>query len=415
MEIKKLLILALSFIKLSTIHADPIALENLSSTLINLEAKAEELGKIKESEYKKYYKDLRIAIHQSLIDRKLDIAVLSKLEESSAKRAAIYVLELLFKQKHGTLYKVHTLGKTPEGKDIMGNFELQYPNYKPLVAQFDTIVDQILLISRLVDYIIANYKKDEDASILSIDTFDSIFNAFFALALYKEQIEPQLEPYEGKLHLTILSDSLDEEDFKSIKKSIEETEGTVNHYENASDLLSSKPKFDIYLFNEKFTFKAEQPNATVLKKDNKVVIFCFENQNFVAISRITVPEDERKSLFNYYINKLYKIPKIYNEEAIKDYNAERGKIPSLFMPLIIDKTRNQDKNIATLFILGSDNHWISELYLPILKWPDIFGEMWKFNPAKATFQIFKYDEQTKEFVKYEDTALKGIKAKQIKW
>jgi len=440
--------LALSMVNLTIVIAGPIALEAMYSSLTNLAVKASEL-KIQNvqplspatkhevdnannpaiktpidkeldplisptvKDYKEFYPKLRAAISQSLITRKLDSAVFIKLKENPAKRTAQYILERLFEPSTtgGTAYKINTT----YNNETSSTFQFAHTSYKPISTSLDIIVDQILLISRLVDYIVTNFKND-DVSILSIDAFKSVFNTYFAMALSKERTKAQFNPDLGKLNFTILSDSLDEEDFNRIKESIKKLEGITNHYTIANELVSNEQKFDIYLLNGEFRFDNEATNIKQFRKDKDRLIFCAYLQNAIAIASKDFPEDIRNSILNVYINKINNSSKPINREDIAEYNPEDAKLALLYAALIIGKTKKAAKSITPFFILNSRKHKLVEIDLSVLDWLDIFWQTWRiFGLPLPSYERFQYDAKSQEFIKLDEAFPKEIPIKQIAW
>ena len=386
---KKLLILILTNLFISSITAaDTAPLAEISSTLTNLTVKADELGilkapgievaplisgikpeqeqaleLIKQHREEKiipelplinighYYRILRTAIRNSLINTKkkgLDLVLFGRLnQDEPGTRAAKYIIERMYELRSPNHYTI--------GTDIttkIRTFSLQDPQYKIENVPLDEIVDQILFISRLIDYIMTNYKIHEDVSILSIDSFINIFNIYFALTLDYIRTTSLSEALPGKINLKVLSNSPKQE-LDKIKDTFEKLEYSFDYYSKIEDLMRRESNIDIFLLNEKFNYPNDPTNLTLLKDGDKVVRFSHEEGeeiNAIAITSVNVPKDERDALFNKYISGIFKIPKTFDNELIKNYKAEQKRLSYLYVPLIIDSLRSEKKrNSATIY------------------------------------------------------------------
>jgi len=411
MKIKKSIILALTIGYLNNLEADQNVLGNLSITLANLESKSEEINKIKESEYKKFYRDLKIAILRSLKDHKLDSLGFNKLEEGPAVRAAKYVLDQFFKPKalDARYTIIEALGK-------LDNFVWTYPDYKEINIPLNTVVDQLLLIAKLVDFITTS-KKSQDISILSIDTFDALFYRFFSTALKIEKLrlaKLKQESITQTIYLTILSNKLDEADVNQLKETLKRIGVNVAHFKTPQELFASKQKFDIYMFNEVTTLRANEKNVSIMYKDQERVVFCRDQERALAIVSSSIPDKERQSLFNHYLEDEFDIHKLIDTKEISDYRSQKDTLALFYFAQIVDITKKSDVSPIPLFALSNKVNQITELSLPPTDWTTMFREFWNlFGGTQSKFELFKFDTNTKEFIKFDDTALPAMKIKVI--
>lgn len=426
MEMKKLIIVALSLAYINNMTGNHNALAELSSTLINLEAKAEELNKISEKEHGQFYKKLRFAIKSSLENMKLDAELFSQLPQDSALNAAKDVLDSLFGEEKGSGRNEYRISRKADG---VNNFTFTPPGYQPIKAPLDNIVDQIVLISKLVNFITTNYNMDNDISILSIDTFDNIFYTYFALALFKTKLTGST-PSEGKLNLTILGDSLHQDDFEAINKSLEKLGDTARYDETIGTLIDSDAKFDIYLFNRDTKFDKESVNAVVAinnKDTHNVKQLLFPRFSKIpksALAFVTknISEDKRDTIFADFIKSALGIKTgIYldpeqQKTDISNYHLNYIKAPYYYLPYIISQTRSSI-NKSQLFILDRQQSQIVDLSLPITNWPELLYEitMILYPLTNTKYQCFIFDDNSKEFIKYDGSISKKTKVRKITW
>jgi len=375
-----------------------------------------------------YFRLLRNAIASSLVMRELDVIQFGRLSESPELRAAKYVLERLFAlkiDKHPYTIIVNNKTKTQ-------TFSLENPQYKIENVPLDLIVDQILLISRLIDYIITNYEMDKDISIVSIDTFKSIFNIYFALALNHERTTALSQRPPGKLDLKIVSDSINKDEFERIQKTFEKMNYSLEYFTKIPELLKNDLAIDIYLVNEQYIFDKEKDNVKIAENAGKKIIFSKLWSDALAIGTNNIAQQEKDSLFNLFTNTAFKTKKTIEEKAIENYRSKDAKIPLIFEAVLIDNTQSLKKEITPLFILNSKDSYLAEFYLPNLLWPEITWEIWKIlyqdklmpiipdtfwaKPYQPQdYEFFKYDKESQEFVKLDNSISSQIKYRKITW
>lgn len=430
MKTKRLIILALNIVYMHNMAADSISLESLSSTLTNLQAKAEELnlinpsgdskqpGKIKtQAEIdRKYYKSLEKTLNQDSL-RKIDESLeqLNKVYPRTATRVAKHIINLLGSPK-GVFSMRPSMG--PE-EDLVKAVSINYQDLGVIKRGQDIFVTYIMSISKIVEAIVSLHNPTDNISIFSDDFFSNPTLLFLLISSLN---------YLGykSIEMNLLTKSNRKYDKLRSVLEIENFNSTINEYSTAEKLIESGNKMDIYLTNLQYPediygVSCSKTVKFVDSEQSKIYLIIAEHSkqtNDDLFISTKTSNSKRQQYRNQVIDTLIeKLPLLNPQfsESIMGYNCRaKSSVHTTLADIVYATQRSNSKKIplftARIFKqdTGSGNVRkiaIIETLLNFGNYTDLFAAILKTQLALETdqfaelakdLQLFDYDKDNKK-------------------